>query len=548
MVPDDDSGKPDHALAELEAARNLLAQLSDDEPLDALREIAAWLGTMRDSVSFRPERRVAIVMLVDETAQLLLAKLQQQYLDLAGPGELAGGYRAGSDAQAQQRMQVWQGIYDFMAVLAHAYAACIDAYVQPGKKPLNFKSHMPLLLVRLLRASAAQMKLSLMRYQEVEPAVWERLYRHYQLARTHLLANNMVMAYATDAMHISPQKELLRTLVVYVSSPASLTPAQIETSYQISFQLVNFFELREASDPNCAYLIDLVLAGPPQRVLSDLHVNEHTRFFGAVKAVAKVQELIDKLGNEAGAINKQLPPALSVLRHLHAHWSKEPPRRQRERRDIATDITVVHGFNAISGFVAEAEASLLPAAARHNQPKPGRAALPLGRPHTHTRAEIWDVLDVSTMGVGGVLPDPSDASVKVGTLCGIKAKSCNVWWAGIVRRRQADRNGQTRIGIEILAKHPAVVLLRQVQRQQPRMHRIFGRFPEPAAAAVLPGILLADVKKSCTSLLLEAGKFVMDQNYEVTMGGQSGALLLTGLLVDGDDYQQVSFQWLVAAS
>jgi hypothetical protein len=537
-APDSEGAKPDNALAELEAARNLLAQLSDDEPLDALREITTWLSSVRDGVALRPERRAAIVLLLDDAAQLLQAKLLRQYL-------------AGFNTQDPQQIQFWQGMQDFMAGLANAYAACVDAYLQPGKKPLNFKSHLPLFLVRLLRASAAQMKLSLMRYQEVEPAVWRRMYLHYRLAKTHLLSNNMVMAYPADTTHISTQKELLRALVVYVSSPATLTPAQIEASFQVAFQLVNFFEIRETRDPGCAYLIDLAQAAPPQRMFSDLQITQDTRFFGAIKAAPKVQELMDQYrngGSEPGVSGNSNPgTSISVLRHLHTQWAKEPPRRLRERRDIETDIAVVHGFQAICRLVEDADASLLPAAARQSQPSQPRAATPLTRQDMPCLAEIWDVLDVSTKGVGGVLPDPGDTRVKIGTLWGIKAKSCDVWWAGLIRRRQTDGAGQANVGIEILAKQPVAISLCPVQPRQNRVHRIFGRLPE-AATEALPGILLADGKKSSLGLLLEAGKFVLGQKYEVIVDGQSGTIQLTGLLAEGDDYQQVSFQWLAAAA
>jgi len=43
---------------------------------------------------------------------------------------------------------------------------------------------------------------------------------------------------------------------------------------------------------------------------------------------------------------------------------------------------------------------------------------------------------------------------------------------------------------------------------------------------------------------MEPGGYVPDTIYEVMLGEKSGNIKLSGLLAEGEDYEQVSFQWL----
>ena len=93
-------------------ARKLLADLPKDDPLKALDEITSWLTSVKDTPGFRPDRRIGIIMLLDETGQPLHAELLRQYL-------------AAPRLQDFQGMRLWQGAHGFMRALAEAYAVCV---------------------------------------------------------------------------------------------------------------------------------------------------------------------------------------------------------------------------------------------------------------------------------------------------------------------------------------------------------------------------------------------------------------------------------------
>jgi len=62
----------------------------------------------------------------------------------------------------------------------------------------------------------------------------------------------------------------------------------------------------------------------------------------------------------------------------------------------------------------------------------------------------------------------------------------------------------------------------------------------------LPAILLPDAHNSYVNatILIESGNFVLGNIYQVMMGEKSREIKLTGLLAEGEDYEQVSFEWL----
>ena len=65
----------------------------------------------------------------------------------------------------------------------------------------------------------------------------------------------------------------------------------------------------------------------------------------------------------------------------------------------------------------------------------------------------------------------------------------------------------------------------------------------------LPAILLPDTSNSFVNatMLMESGSYVPETIYEVMLGEKSRNIRLADLLFEGEDYEQVKFQWLKAA-
>lgn len=533
-------GKPDHPMFDVKEAKRLLAGLPKGDAFKALDETTSWLTSVKDTSGFRPEVRAEIIMLLDETGQPLHAEVLRQYL---GAPHL----------QDFQGLHQWQGLHGFMQALAEAYAVCISEYQQAEKKPWDLKENIPVICVRLLRAVAERMKLEMMRYVEIEQSAWDQLCSCYSFAEANQIAESMVYAYPKQVIHTSPQRELLRALVLNVSSPDTLAPDQIEVSYRIAGRMVSFFDFKTAPDPDCAHFIDLSKPGAPGNVGTKLQVTSAIRFFGAAKAVPKIKGIIDQ--NERSLIQKEqrfgneFTPAgkLTVLKHLQIYWEKNQPHRHQERKGISATVEVVHSFRTISQLVTHIDLDRVvnlsekDAAALKERSKINLAETD----DIDYTTETWAVSDVSADGIGGIIPKTTGTWVKIGELCGLKSQNGQLWWVGMIRRLHTDPKGTVHVGIEILAKKPLSVWL-----------RVLGKGAEKASNwetssgsfgyDYLPVILLPDVHNSYVNatMLMESGNYAPDNIYEMMMGEKSRDIKLTSLLTEGEDYEQVNFQWL----
>lgn len=531
--------KPDHPMYDLDEARRLLAELPHEER-KALDDITFWLDSIKDAAGFRPELRIAVIMLMDETAQPLLAELLRQYL-------------VAPHLQDFQGLHLWQGIHACAKALAEAYGASISEYQRAEKKPWELKERMPLVCVRQLRAAVEQMKLELMRYVDIEPSVWRLLGAGYRFAEAEQITESMVHAYPGNVIHTSPQRELLRGLVLYISSPGTLAADQIEVSSRIAGRLVGFFDLKPEADDACPYLFDLTAAAPPRRAGGDAPVTEDTRRFGAVRAQPALAKIIDQ--NESDPVwqerrfGSEFTPAgkLTVLKHLFTYWAQEPPRRHQERRCISAAIEVTHGLRVVSHLVTRIDLdshSGLEGEEEDAERERARVKLTDAGDIDYT-TETWTVSDASAEGVGAMLSRNAGAWVKIGQLCGLKPQNGPLWWVAMVRRLHTDDKGQVRVGLDVLARKPLSVWLRALGRGTEKVSNwetSSGSF----GYDYLPVILLPDARDSYqhATMLMESGSFFAGNIYQVMMGEKSRDIKLIALLTEGEDYEQVEFEWL----
>ena len=533
-------GKPDHPMFNVAEARRLLAGMQQDDIFKALEEVTAWLTSLKDTPGFRPDIRTQIVMLLDETG-------------LPFYTELLVLYHGEPHLQDFKGLHLWQGLHAFKRTLAEAYVVCVQDYQRAEKKPPGLKEIMPIVCVRLLRAVTEQMKMELMHYLDVEQPVWEHLFYGYSFTETNQFADTLVFAYPRQALHISPQRELVRAMMLYLSSPATLAPEHIEVSFRVAGRFSGFFDFKDTPDPDCIYYIDLTKPGVPRRFDNTVHATSTMRFFGATKAITKITDMINQ--HEQGLIKHEqrfgtefTPEGkLTALKHLQVYWGKDQPHRHHERRGINSSIDVVHGFATISKLathidigdavnVSEKDAAALKEKAKFDL---------TAEDEIDYTTETWAVLDLSIDGIGCTIPKNAGAWVLIGDLCGVKASNSALWWVGMIRRLHTDPNGTVHAGIEILAKKPLSVWLRTLGRDA----ELVSNWESSSGSFdydYLPVILLPDASNSYANatLLMETGSYLYDNIYQMMMGEKSRDIKLTRLIAEGEDYEQVGFQWL----
>ncbi len=528
--------KPDHPMFDLAEAKRLLAELEPGEARKSLEEISFWLESIKDAAGFNPELRLAIIMLLDEAGQPLQSELLQRYLSVPHLRDFQGQH-------------LWQSIRTFAKELALAYDATIKDIQGTEKHSRELNEQIPLLCARQMRAVSEWIKLDLLRYLEVESVVWHLLYSSYRFSEAEKCSENMLLVYPGHVIHTSAQRELLRILILYISSPGTLAADQIEVAFRIAGRLSSFFDLKPTADRDCPYVFDLSQDAPPHKVESGHGVISGMRYFGAVRALPALQKIYDQNVNDPvwqeRRFSSEFTPAgkLTVLKHLLDYWIAEPPLRHMQRRDINAMIEVTHSFRVVSQLVEHIDPGRLEDAAGNTVQL--TAKFVLAATEIDYATESWNISDMTAQGLGAMLSGNLGAWIKIGDLCAIKPKNGQLWWVGTIRRLHTDDENKVHVGIELLAKKPASVWLRVLGKGSERVSHwetSSGTF----AYDYLPVILLPDEHNAYlnSTMLMESGHFVLDAIYQVMMGEHSRDIRLTKLLDEGEDYEQVGFEWL----
>jgi hypothetical protein len=534
------SAKVDHPMFSLDEAKSLLAELPKDEPPKTLEEITSWLESVTATPGFPADLRIGIVKLLDETGQPTHAELLKKYLEAP-------------HLQDFQGMRQWQGMHLYTRELARAYEECMSV-CKREMKPYEQQEIMPLLCVRLLRSSAEHMKLELMRYLDVGPTTWERMYRCFSLAEEGGYTRTMLYAYPGFAIHTSAQHEMLRALVLHESSPGNLAPDQIEVAFRIAGRMVSFFDLTSKPDVSSEYCFDLAKPAPPRPMDDTIVATPTMRYFSPLRALPRISEIIRQhehggMGEERRFGSEFTPKGkLTVLKHLLVYWNKFHPRRALTRRGISANVEVAHGFRAVGSLVpkidlnqahglTQEEAAQLTARGKFTMvADSGPAFTP----------ETWTIVDASMNGLGAMIPRSGSAWVKVGALIAIRPQNVPAWWVSVIRRLHTDQQNVVHAGLEVLGKKSLSVWLRVLGKGAERVSNwetSSGSFKYD----YFPAILLPDAQNSYAkaTMLLESGSYTSGKVYEIMLGEKSRNIELTGLLAEGEDYELVTFNWLV---
>jgi len=344
--------KPDHPMADLDRAESLLAELPTDNAFEALEKITGWLTSVTTTPDFRPDNRLAIIQLLNETGQLFSIEVQRQYL-------------AASRLQSSQDKWLWQAALDFSQRGAEAYTACLNEMRQHDGNVLP-PEQLALVCTRAMRAYAIQLKLLLMRYLPVERRIWDGLFGLYSMAQAVGAATTQVHTFQNEARQSSPQQELLRALMLEVASPESLTPDQLELASRVASRFADEFDFLRQPNEDCGYYINLAQPQPPEYMNKEMTVNASFRFLGAGLVKSKLEQIIKQ--NELGTVEHEArfgedytaDQKLTMLKHLPVFWGPNPPRRRQDREGVSVDIDIVHGYNVVSKLITQVDFSCTP--------------------------------------------------------------------------------------------------------------------------------------------------------------------------------------------
>jgi hypothetical protein len=490
-----------HPLADEQAALDLISRLPADIP-QALAELGGWVETLHPLSELKLARKFEIVDLVDRTARDFMSRLQSDYLSGA-----AGAQGA--------EVQVWASATGFLRQLFYAYLNIVRDFQTYALGWGQVRDRMPLLLTRALRVGAQRLKWQLMRYAPVEKELWAALAQLWSYAEDRGLTASRVLVY--EDVESTPQRELLKPLMLAMSAGDSLSPRELDIAERIVAHYAERFELQRHPAKGCHFFLDIDAGAPPARYLPGTRVRPGVRFFGPGQSVAELEALSSSIATQESiprGINLEGVPdieqVVEVLGHLARYWWARRPGRTEERKRTLARIAVVHGYQQILAKLSMEAAVDLP---------------------LDDSDELWKVENESEGGYGAVLPLGTAEWVRVGTVLGVRAADSRVWGVGIVRRLAAREHDQRYVGIQLLGRGARIVTLRRTGDALPAM-----------SALLLPSHVGDSVSQGEVTLLLPAGGF--SSQAAIAMQAYSRDYLLEPrmLLETGDDYDMAYYR------
>ena len=500
----------DHPLEHKDDARQLLSDLADKGPFRALEELSSYLDGVKTADKLKPIRVFEIVELLDRNARPYLRKLNHEYVT------------GGTALTRFQQHRLWSTAHTFLTQLGEGYRFCLAKYEIGAVGAAALKPSLPKIAGRALRASAAQLKWSLLRYGPVEQQIWENLARIYMAADALGFAPWLLSLYRGERRESTAEREFLRPLMLAVSSPDGLLPIQIEIVDRILTQCADAFTISSQPAEGLHYVTDLTATFPPGRISPSVAVNPQTRFFGpgdAAKRVASFSAEIKRSGTVPEEMNLglQVDPeiVLDTLQHVSRYWSSSLPERKETRRRRTEHVTVVHDFGEV---VANA------------------AGLFLESPYV-SNDEEWIVENESKGGFGAFVPKNLGGWLRVGCLIAVRREEGVAWGIGIVRRVMGDEQGNRYVGIEMLATGGAAVTV------FPDTLSIMGTdiSPDGELCVLLPSD--ATHTGECT-LLLRPELFSLKRTLEMHAYDKQYLLMPVALAEKGEDFEIGRFKIL----
>lgn len=421
------STKSNHPLADPKEARVLLAELAASQAAAGLEEATSWCESVAADENLRLDRRIEILLQLDETAVLHARRTARDYLTSPRQGRT-------------QEMRLWGVNHGYWATLCAAYESC-QARAQAKEKGADaLKSHQALLAARMLHAYAALLKWDQFRYGPIDPRLWASMGQVHLAAKAAKVSEKAVTLYTVGSIETTPEREYLKALAFHSSSMDKLLPLEIEIAERLIAHFLPGFVFTDQARPDNVYWCDSAKPLPPTRLARLPEISPTLCFFSsgaALGAAEALRQQIDETKEVPASLvlGGQYPPrvVLPVLTHLIACWAPRPPMRTHARHHVKSRLAVVHGIAGVHQRIAGVEGDF---------------------PDT----ESWVVDDVSIGGMGTQVPLGPNDWICIGSLLAIQPEGGNNWLVGIVRRfsRVSDKIGA--VGLETVGRTPRAIV------------------------------------------------------------------------------------------
>ena len=534
----DDAGHPMHSV---DAARVILDDLDNEHPQRALDDITEWVRSVTETGGMQPAVVQDVLELLETYARPAESELLRRYL--ADPHLRNTGGRL-----------AWKSTAAYWEALADGYAAAVDRSLPPTAVPEPDRVEAARLAARALKARAHHLRTLHLHYEPVSGNVWRSLYGVYRRAEDAGCEATPVRAYETDAIHTAPRLELLRSLLLDAAAPEMLPPEQIELAFRVVAKFCGSGEVSRERFEAATHWVDFDRPGPPLAIEGAPAPKGNVRWFGALPAIAKLNDMIAH--HELGLLDEderkgaQFSPGqrISILRHFMAWWSATPPGRDRVRVRRTGELSVVHGFASICHYITHIEAGDATESGRTVDSRlKKRTGMGLAEEKFDT-PEPWQEDETGRRTLHAHVPPAGGGWAEVGDLCAVRLHDRADWWLAVIRRIGLLGDGTIDAEFDVISCKPVAVWLRilgGVDSNAANWETTSGEFLFEFHHA----ILLTDraVAGSAPPVVLPLNIFVPDHLAEMLAGEKRRHLQFHDFIEQGQDYDWGTIRWLPPA-
>jgi hypothetical protein len=460
-----------------------------DDPLINIKATARWVENLPSGDVFKCQQaifdalkrfnenstqytkdRLAIFMLLDEKSRDLQDTLVRQYL------------RNPRMSRAQES-QLWHAVYGLYWEVARGYHTFVLHIAhEAGNKALD--TQIPLMTLRAIRAFGQLLKWRAIRYLPAGEKLWLRLHNLYRIAETNGFHRQPLRVYLDDGFDCCCETAYQHILMLNLANSGTLYPRQLDLLDRWLCGWHELLQLDSDFDPDIHnFAVDLSADHGARRVRKP-DSDKPLRFWATAALQQKLQDIHAALqqGNAPEALglaeNARTAESLELIEYLLHQWSSLSSREQRRapRESSKRLVDVTPGLSAIVGQikVANTPASVSPygVGLSYNEASDvqvygfitDRTRERVSHLHAPAIAaspdvERWVMHDESECGYGAIVESRDKDWLRVGALIGIKSHDASQWQIGIVRRLSRVNDDTSSVGIETLAKTPALTML-----------------------------------------------------------------------------------------
>lgn len=410
------------------AADQWLHALRNEDEYEAQKKIIDALAQFLNSPADISRERLKVLMHLDEASQNIQNALAKAYFGHQSELKLA------EDA-------LWKSITTLFPLFAHAYQLFIREIVaQRGKT--EFSRYLPTIVARALRYYGRSIKWGYFHQEPVQPVMWKRLHKFYQMSEESGFASKEVTLNSRQLS--SCRDEYMHILLLDMIKPMTLKSAQLEMVDHWLDHWAHLVELdRECDLETHMHCVDLSTGTGARKLLEQMH-NPHLRCWSMADLYLQIRKSRAGLSEGNWSEHVELgedcvvPACIDLLDYVVRYWIRPEAARRLQRETVGDKmVEMACGVGAIHTCLVTSD--------KHCGHK-----IPF---------EHWAVQDQSEGGYGLVEARHTERAQE-GKLVLVKPSGHESGWEiGVVRWKKDSESGLPALGVERLSDDPKQVSL-----------------------------------------------------------------------------------------